>query len=184
MVSNKVPIKPTNRKHSPFYWWRRFPIHKPLPTIQPLLFRIQNRDFEYAPYFKQASWEDYWCEEEIKEKRHLFQDTQNFNQEKAEIQMRYAKRRRLLLEDANKTEQSRLIDLFTELSKLFGGDRIDVEDFVFNFEGTTEELYWAYCEHKGGRGCPPTVDEQNILAKIHHQNRLKRRGRPPKNSVL
>jgi hypothetical protein len=184
MTSNKIPTKPTHRKRSPFYWWRRFPSHKPLSTTLPLLFRIQNGDFEYAPYFEQASWEDHWCEEEIKEKRHLFQDAENFNREKAEIQMRYAKRRRLLLDDADKTEQSRLIDLFTELAKLFGGDREDVEDFAFGFDGTTEELYWAYCKHKGGRSCPATTEEQNILAKLHHKNRPKRRGRPPKNSVL
>lgn len=25
--------KPTHRKRSPFYWWRRFPTHKALPLI-------------------------------------------------------------------------------------------------------------------------------------------------------
>jgi hypothetical protein len=184
MISNQIPTKPTSRKRSPFYWWRRFPIHKSLPTIQPLLSRIQNGDFEYAPYFEQASWEDHWCEEEIQEKKKLFQDTQNFSQEKAEIQMRYAKRRRLLLEDAHKTESNLLHDLFHGLAKLFGGKKEDVESFAFDFGGTTEELYWAYCEHRGGRGCPSTLEEQNILAKLHHKTSPKRRGRPPKNSVL
>jgi hypothetical protein len=103
-----------------------------------------------------------------------------FQQEKAEIQMRYAKRRRLLLDDADKTEQSRLIDLFTELAKLFGGDREDVEDFAFGFDGTTEELYWAYCKHKGGRSCPATTEEQNILAKLHHKNRPKKKRKTTK----
>ena len=126
MAINKIPTKPTHRKRSPFYWWRRFPTHKPLSTTQPLLFRIQNGDFEYAPYFEQASWEDHWCEEEIKEKESLFMSMENYAHEKAHIQMRYAKR----------------------------------------------------------RGCPPTVEEQNILAALHHKNRPKRRGRPPKNFVL
>jgi hypothetical protein len=184
MAINKIPPKPTHRKRSPFYWWRRFPSHKPLSTTQPLLFRIQNGDFEYAPYFEQADWEDHWCEEEIKEKKSLFMSMENYSHEKAHIQMRYAKRRRLLLVDAQKTEYNRLFSLFTELAKLFGGHRNDVEDFALGFEGTTEELYWAYCEHKGGRSCPPTIEEQNILAALHHKNRPKRRGRPPKNSVL
>jgi hypothetical protein len=180
MISNQIPTKPTSRKRSPFYWWRRFPIHKSLPTIQPLLSRIQNGDFEYAPYFEQASWEDHWCEEEIQEKKKLFQDTQNFSQEKAEIQMRYAKRRRLLLEDAHKTESNLLHDLFHGLAKLFGGKKEDVEDFAFGFEGTTEDYTGLIANTKVVVGVPATVEEQNILAKLHHKNRPKKKRKTTK----
>lgn len=179
-MSKQIPTKPTHRKRSPFYWWRRFPTHKPLSTTQPLLFRIQNGDFEYAPYFEQADWELKWCQDEIEEKRQIFNSAENFNFEKCQVEMRYAKRRRLLRDDAFKTEFNRLTLLYTDLAKLFGGKREDVENFAFDFDGTTEELYWAYCEHKGGRSCPSTKEEQDILAKVHHKNKPKRRGRPPK----
>ena len=63
-----IPQKPTHRKRSPFYWWRRFPTHKPLHPYVPLLDRIKNGDFDYPEFFEQAKWEDHWCEEEIQEK--------------------------------------------------------------------------------------------------------------------
>ena len=46
----KVPKKPSGRKRSPFYWWRRFRTHKMKPWNASLLARIKNGDFEYPAF--------------------------------------------------------------------------------------------------------------------------------------
>ena len=58
------PLKPSGRKRSPFYWWRRFRSHKYLPHNAPLLRKIQNGDYDYPPYFQQAQWELEWADDE------------------------------------------------------------------------------------------------------------------------
>ena len=63
----KAPKKPTHRKRTPFYWWRRFRIHKSLPYKATLLDKIRNGDFEYPEYFQQAEWELEWMCQEQKE---------------------------------------------------------------------------------------------------------------------
>ena len=63
----KVPKKPSGRKRSPFYWWRRFRTHKTKPWNASLLAKIKNGDFEYPPYFQQADWELHWMEKDLKE---------------------------------------------------------------------------------------------------------------------
>ena len=40
-----IPTKPTHRKRTPFYWWRRFRIHKSLPYKATLLDKIRNGGF-------------------------------------------------------------------------------------------------------------------------------------------
>ena len=45
-MAKKIPQKPTHRKRSPFYWWRRFPTHKGLHHYKPLIERIKNGDFD------------------------------------------------------------------------------------------------------------------------------------------
>ena len=148
-MAKKIPQKPTHRKRSPFYWWRRFPTHQSLHHYKPLLERIQNGDFDYPPYFEQAKWEDHWCEEEINSKRHLFRDQENFNREAADIRRRYAKRRNLLIKDGYETEQKRLAEIIKQFRITFGGSKQDVIAVMESFDGTLEEMYYFYAELKG-----------------------------------
>ena len=103
-MAKRIPQKPTHRKRSPFYWWRRFPTHKGLHHYKPLIERIKNGDFDYPEYFKQAEWEEHWCREEIESKRHLFKDSQSFLEESRSIERRYRKRQNLLIKDGYETE--------------------------------------------------------------------------------
>ena len=63
----RVPKKPSGRKALPFYWYRRFKAHKPLPYKASLLDKIENGDFEYSEFFQQADWELHWMKDEQKE---------------------------------------------------------------------------------------------------------------------
>ena len=117
-MAKKIPPKPTHRKRSPFYWWRRFPTHKALHHNKPLIDRIKNGDLDYPPYFEQASWEDYWAEQEIESKRHLFQDQQNFIKEANDIRRRYIKRKNLLIKDGYEAEEKRLKEIKEKEKKI------------------------------------------------------------------
>ena len=63
----RIPNKPSGRRATPFYWWRRFRTHRNLPYKAPLIDKIRNGDFEYSPFFEQAKWELHWMKEEQEE---------------------------------------------------------------------------------------------------------------------
>ena len=133
-MAKKIPQKPTHRKRSPFYWWRRFPTHKGLHHYKPLIERIKNGDFDYPEYFEQAEWEQHWCQEEIESKRHLFNDQQNFLEESRSIERKYRKRQNLLIKDGYETEQKRLKELIKQFTITFGGSKQDVIAVMEKFE--------------------------------------------------
>jgi len=174
-MAKKIPPKPTHRKKSPFYWWRRFPSHQALHHYKPLLERIQNGDFDYPPYFEQATWEEHWAEEEIESKRHLFNDHANFQKESADIRRRYAKRRNLLIKDGYETEEKRLKELVKQFSIALGGSKEDVYEFMSEFDGTLEEMYYAYAERRG-------IKNISVLETMPFKRRG--RGRPRKNPLI
>jgi len=183
-MANKIPEKPTHRKRSPFYWWRRFPTHKALHYYVPLLDRIQNGDFDYAPYFEQAKWEDYWCQQDIDKILKEARNIEDTVRERADITKKYAKRRNLLIEDGFKTEKKRLEEIAKEFAKVFGGTKKDVWDFMESFDGTLEEMHWAYAEHRGIKK-PQGEDAQAIIKRILGEQAKKRgRGRPRKNPLI
>ena len=173
-MAKRIPPKPTHRKRSPFYWWRRFPTHKPLHHSKPLIDRIKNGDLDYPPYFEQAKWEDYWAEQEVESKRHLFQDQQNFIKEANDIRRRYIKRKNLLIKDGYEAEEKRLKEIAKQFSNTFDSEKSEVYQFMESFDGTIEEMYYAYAEYKG-------IKNVSLLKLIPTK---KRRGRPPKNHLI
>ena len=174
-MKRQIPPKPTHRKRSPFYWWRRFPTHQALHHYKPLLERIQNGDFDYPEYFEQAEWEAHWCQEEINSKRHLFNDTQSFLEESRSIERRYRKRQNLLIKDGYETEEKRLKEIVKQFSITFGGSKEDVVAFMENFDGTLEEMYYAYARIKG-------IKNISLLSTMPVKRRG--RGRPRKNPFI
>ena len=174
-MAKKIPQKPTHRKRSPFYWWRRFPTHKALHHYKPLLERIQNGDFDYPEYFEQAKCEEHWCQEEIASKKHLFKDHQNFLEESRDIERRYKKRQNLLIKDGYETEQKRLKEIIKQFRNTFGGSKQDVIAVMENFDGTLEEMYYFYAELKG-------IKNVSLLQSMPAITR--KRGRPRKNPLI
>ena len=174
-MAKKIPPKPTHRKRSPFYWWRRFPTHKALHHYKPLLERIKNGDFDYPPYFEQASWEDHWAEQEVESKRHLFNNPQSFLEEANSIRRRYVKRKNLLIKDGYEAEEKRLKEIVKQFTITFGGAKEDVYAFMEKFDGTLEEMYYAYAEIKG-------IKNISLLETMPIKRRG--RGRPRKNPLI
>ena len=144
-----IPRKPTGRRATPFYWWRRFRTHKSLPYKFSLLDKIRNGDFEYPEYFQQAEWELEWMEDEQKEFINNYQGREpKRDRLYLEIELRARKRYNKLFEDGMKTEYERMDNLKQKLGKIFKINKQEVQDVMEQFGGTTEELYFYIAKKK------------------------------------
>tara|TARA_B110000285_G_C14788277_1_gene451818 strand:+ start:71 stop:562 length:492 start_codon:yes stop_codon:yes gene_type:complete len=146
----KIPNKPTHRKSTPFYWWRRYRTHKSLPYKATLLNKIKNGDFEYPDYFKQAKWELSWMRDEQKEFIYNYQGKNHMEDYLyLDIESRARKRYNKLYEDGMKTEYERIDDLKTKLAKEFKTDVKEIEIIMEEFGGSTEGLYFHIAKLQG-----------------------------------
>tara|TARA_R110002167_G_scaffold299801_1_gene504145 strand:- start:208 stop:660 length:453 start_codon:yes stop_codon:yes gene_type:complete len=139
----KRPKRPSGRKRSPFYWWRRFNTHKYLAHNAPLLRKIQNGDFDYPPYFKQAEWELEWAKEEQEQYVSDYKGTGNPRTDEAydNIEKRARKRYKKLIEDAMEVETRHLNTLTKSLAKQFKLSKETIKTLMETFGGTVEGLY-------------------------------------------
>ena len=139
----KRPIKPSGRKRSPFYWWRRFRTHKYLPYNAPLLRKIQNGDYNYPPYFQQAEWELEWAKDEQEQyvKDYVGSGNPRTDEAYEDIGRRARKRYKKLMEDAYEVESRHLSTLTEGLSKRFKLPKETIKTLMGEFGGTIEELY-------------------------------------------
>ena len=140
----RIPKKPSGRKRSPFYWWRRFRTHKTKPWNASLLAKIKNGDFEYPPYFKQADWELYWMKDEQKEFKQNYKGFDNPENDTLymDIEIKARKRWSKLMEDGIKDEQNRMDRLVNGLYRLFKVSKDTIREEMEEFDGTTKEFYY------------------------------------------
>ena len=139
----KRPLKPSGRKRSPFYWWRRFRSHKYLPHNAPLLRKIQNGDYDYPPYFQQAQWELEWADDEQEQyiKDYVGNGNPRTDEAYEDIGRRARKRYKKLIEDGYEVESRHLSTLVEGLSKRFKLPKETIKTLMGEFGGTIEELY-------------------------------------------
>ncbi len=137
------PLKPSGRKRSPFYWWRRFKSHKYLPHNAPLLRKIQNGDYDYPPYFQQAQWELEWADDEQEQyiKDYVGNGNPRTDEAYEDIGRRARKRYKKLIEDGYEVESRHLSTLVEGLSKRFKLPKETIKTLMGEFGGTIEELY-------------------------------------------
>ena len=137
------PLKPSGRKRSPFYWWRRFRSHKYLPHNAPLLRKIQNGDYDYPPYFQQAQWELEWADDEQEQyiKDYVGSGNPRTDEAYEDIGRRARKRYKKLIEDGYEVESRHLSTLVEGLSKRFKLPKETIKTLMGEFGGTIEELY-------------------------------------------
>ena len=137
------PLKPSGRKRSPFYWWRRFRSHKYLPHNASLLRKIQNGDYDYPPYFQQAQWELEWADDEQEQyiKDYVGNGNPRTDEAYEDIGRRARKRYKKLIEDGYEVESRHLSTLVEGLSKRFKLPKETIKTLMGEFGGTIEELY-------------------------------------------
>tara|TARA_R100000805_G_C3543681_1_gene57893 strand:- start:169 stop:615 length:447 start_codon:yes stop_codon:yes gene_type:complete len=145
----RIPKKPKHRKRLPFYWWRRYPVHKSLRPTAPLLEKIQNGDFDYPQFFKEAKYEMHWLkqdQEEYKKNYIGFEDPESSSGYIELTKMAY-KRRNLLIEDGDKADRERLDQLVNRLSKQFKVPKDKIWEEMEEFGGNIEKFYY-YIKNK------------------------------------
>ena len=140
-------------KYNPFRWYTKGSYRrKPLKSSAPLLLRIQNGDFEYSPFLREAVDE----EENYQTKYNQFMSTSMIDDtmdRKVEAHQ-HAKLRRIasqkLMEKGLEEEATRLGELRKQLTEEFGKDLWDKCLEKQRGKGTTEDMYWWYKSQVGG----------------------------------
>ena len=133
--------------YNPFRWFTKGSYRtKPLKSSAPLLLRIQNGDFEYSPFLREAVDE----EENYQNKFNEFMSTSmidNVHDRKVEAHQ-HAKLRRIasqkLMEKGLEEEATRLGELRKQLELEFGKDLWEKCLEKQRGKGTTEDMYWWY----------------------------------------
>ena len=134
-------------RYNPFRWYTKGSYRKkPLKSNQPLLLRIQNGDFEYSPFLREAVDE----EENYQTKYNQFMSTSMIDDimdRKVEAHQ-HAKMRRIasqkLMEKGLEEEFVRLKELRKQLELEFGVDLWEKCLEKQRGKGTTEDMYWWY----------------------------------------
>ena len=133
--------------YNPFRWFTKGSYRKkPLKSNSPLLLRIQNGDFEYSPFLREAVDE----EQNYQEKYNEFMSTSmidDINNKRVEAH-EYAKLRRIasqkLMEKGLEEEHTRLHEVRKQLEIEFVVDLWDRCLEKQRGKGTTEDMYWWY----------------------------------------
>ena len=138
----KIPKKPSGRKRSSFYWWRRFKSHKYLPHNASLLRKIENGDYNYPDLFEHAEWELVWMKEEQEEFiKNYTGDNYRDDILYLDIEKRARKRWKKLLEDALEVENRHLENLSKDFCEYFNIDRDRMKKIMEEFGGSVRTLY-------------------------------------------
>jgi hypothetical protein len=140
-VAIEVPPKPKHKGNNMFYWWRRFPTHKPLHKNKPLEEKIANGDYNYSPYWDQIQYEYQYLAEALVQAQ---KQKEWCNEKEREIRTVYNKRITKLSEDAMKDEHNRFESFKTDLKACYGGFKDEVDEFVNTFEGSLAECAIFY----------------------------------------
>jgi hypothetical protein len=144
----KIPKKPSARKSSPFYWWRRFPTPS-YPKVKQFHNRLKNGEFDPSPYLNQIEWEKEWMKQEIEEEKQHYKNVNSivfYDEVVRPVSTTYNKRIKRLTEDSWKDEDKRISSLIKALKKEFMLSEEIIYDFLSNFEGTIKECYDALDE--------------------------------------
>jgi hypothetical protein len=116
-----------------WFWWRRFKGRETLHKYQPLKDKIMNGDYEPSDYHWWILWEN-----EV-EKESLSKITDVGKQHEARCM--FGERRRRLTNDFEKDEAKILEAMYKDFWLAFRMKREEVEDKMFNFDGTLLEFY-------------------------------------------
>jgi hypothetical protein len=124
-----------------WFWWRRFKGREILHKYQPLKDKIVNGDYEPSDYHWWMLWENELEQESLSKitdvgKQH-------------EARCLFGERRRRLMNDFEKDEAKILEAMYKDFWLAFRMKRDEVEDEMFNFDGTLLEFYhYIYSKKK------------------------------------
>lgn len=153
-IEKKLSERYFKKPYDRFMWWRGFtPKSKPLTNRHPLRDRIANGDFEQGPYLLEVELNYHTMNEKYLES--ITPDGEvDFNLYHTNTSINRARKKRLI-EDHEKDEAKKLLELRDEFLKEFkmNGDQYDKE--VISTTGTTLEFYFQMEEKYGKRAIKP-----------------------------
>jgi hypothetical protein len=123
-------------KYNQFRWWRMYDNPNPTkPKHSMLIDKIRNGDFDYSHFRYQAMW----CEHEINKvyQKYGLEDRGRFVEETSLLRSR----RKRLLEDYYKDEDSKLEEIAINFSRTFRLSKDEIKKVMETFGGTLEEMY-------------------------------------------
>jgi len=145
--------------YNAFRWWRMYDNpNKPLCNRSLFRDRILNGDFDYSHYKYQADW----CEHEMNDIAEECGEDIGKYVEKTSL---LRSRRKRLLEDFEKDENSKLESLIKAFIDHFKCNEDEVYEEIFKCSGSLIDLYYI-------------IEEKYKI--VHIPYPLKRRGRPKK----
>ena len=147
-ISFEAPPKPPTLNFNKFYWWRRYPVSKPLDKHYSFISKINHGDFDYSPYAFQISYEKQWLVDEVVKLRNTIQNWGVLKEKENELRSICNKRIRKLQDDFEKDERERMNSFKEHLKKEYGGNKEQISEFIENSaEGTLLEVVEQYKTH-------------------------------------
>jgi hypothetical protein len=124
-----------------WFWWRRFKGRETLHKYQPLKDKIVNGDYEPSDYHWWMLWENELEQESLSKMTDVGKQH--------EARCLFGERRRRLMNDFEKDEAKILEAMYKDFWLAFRMKRDEVEDEMFNFDGTLLEFYhYIYSKKK------------------------------------
>lgn len=149
-IEKKLSTNYFKKPYDRFMWWRSYtPKNKPLTSRHPFRERILNGDFEQGPYLLEVELVYHTINEKFIENttRDGSLDHGKFH---SETSIDRARRKRLI-EDHEKDEAKKLIDLRNEFVKEFKIGKEEYDTEVSNTSGNILEFYYSMEEKYGKR---------------------------------
>lgn len=127
--------KLTPISYNRFYWWKSFKQKKEsLSSKYSLIEKIENGDYDFSSYFWQAQYAILKGIEKIKDITDY-----DLQIEKTSIDL---ERYRKLMNDFEKEEQTRLLELKLKFTKEFEISFEQIEQEMLNYNGTLKDFYY------------------------------------------
>jgi hypothetical protein len=124
-----------------WFWWRRFKGRETLHKYQPLKDKIVNGDYEPSDYHWWMLWENELEQESLSKMTDVGKQH--------EARCLFGERRRRLMNDFEKDEAKILEAMYKDFWLAFRMKQDEVEDEMFNFDGTLLEFYhYIYSKKK------------------------------------
>ena len=137
-----------------FMWWRSYtPKNKPLTSRHSLRDRIANGDFEHGPYLLEVELNYHTMNEKYLESITAGGEV-DYSLYHTNTSINRARRKRLI-EDHEKDEAKKLLELKDEFLKEFKITRDQYDKEVLKTSGTTLEFYFQMEEKYGKRAVRP-----------------------------
>ena len=131
-------LKPLN--YNRFRWWRLYDTYtKPLPKKSKLIDKIRNGDFDFSHYF----WQIQQVEMELNQ---IMEESIDSGHYMEKSRMTRARRQRLI-DDFEKDENNKLLQLVEEFTNHFNITTETYYEEIESFSGDIEEFYY-HCHEK------------------------------------